>query len=213
MIRGPYESLERSKPKLAPHSDNHEGQGDEYADNQPGCSAPRKCSPKTSGAQPPEISQITKGSSPLGDHLYCCRVKIFIGACVLLTSVAVFASQQEDRAADAVAAAFVQARDAVHLSKLERMGGNTFREKVCKHDLRFASGLILTAQYQTSVPGLLPQVAQRLAVHGDDGYRVTTRFGVGVCAVGQDSSGQTMYSVLIATYESRWNSFLRTFWD
>jgi hypothetical protein len=32
-----------------------------------------------------------------------------------------------------------------------------------------------------------------------------------LCAVGvQDSSGQTMYSVLIATYESLWNSFLST---
>jgi hypothetical protein len=125
--------------------------------------------------------------------------------------MAVFASQQEDRAADSVAAAFVQARDAAHLSKLARMGGNSFREKVCKHDLRFASGVILTAQYQTSDPGHLPKVAQQLAVHPDDGYRVTTRFGVGVCAVGQDPSGKTVYSVLIATYESPWNSFLRFF--
>jgi hypothetical protein len=127
--------------------------------------------------------------------------------------MATFAAQEEDRAANSVAAAFIQARDAVHLSKLERMGGNTFREKVCKHDLRFASGLILTAQYQTSDPGNLPEVAQRLALHGDDGYRVTTRFGVGVCANGQDLSGHPVYSVLIATYESRWNSFLRIFWE
>ena len=92
-------------------------------------------------------------------QLYCYRMKVFtvMGAFVLLTSVAVFASQQEDRAADAAAAAFVQARDAVHLSRLERMGGNTFREKVCKHDLRFASGLILTAQYRTSVPAFYPK--------------------------------------------------------
>jgi hypothetical protein len=146
---------------------------------------------------------------------YCCLMRAFvvIGAFLLLVSMVVFASQQEDGAADSVAAAFVQARDTAHLSKLRRMGENTFREKVCKHDLRFASGVILTAQYQTSDPGHLPDVAQQLAVHSDDGYRVTTRFGVGVCAVGQDPSGKTTYSVLIATYESHWNSFLRIFWE
>ena len=138
---------------------------------------------------------------------------VVIGAFALLASMAVFASQQEDGAADSVAAAFVQARDAAHLSKLGRMGGNTFRENLCKHDLRFASGVILTAQYQTSDPGHLPEVAQQLAVHPDDGYRVTTRFGVGICTAGQDAAGKTMYSVLIATYESRWNSFLRIFWE
>ncbi len=134
-------------------------------------------------------------------------------AFALVASVAVFASQQEDRAADSVAAAFVQARSAAHLSKLERIGGNSFRQKVCKHDLRFASGLILTAQYQTSDPGHLPEAARQIAIHPDDGYRVTARYGIGVCAVGPDSSGQIMYSVLIATYESRWNSFLRIFWE
>jgi hypothetical protein len=139
------------------------------------------------------------------------RAFFVVGAFLLLASMVVFASQQEDGAADSVAAAFVQARDAAHLSKLQRMGENTFREKACKHDLRFASGVILTAQYQTSDPGHLPDVAQQLAVHPDDGYRVTTRFGVGVCAVGQDPSGKTTYSVLIATYESHWNSFLRIF--
>ena len=138
---------------------------------------------------------------------------VVIGALVLLVSMAAFASEQEDRAADSVAAAFVQTRDAAHLSKLGRMGGNTFREKVCKHDLRFASGVILTTQYQTSDPSHVPEAAQQFAVHPDDGYRVTTRFGVGVCAVGQDPSGKTVYSVLIATYESRWNSFLRVFWE
>jgi hypothetical protein len=142
-------------------------------------------------------------------------VKTFaIGAAfIVFASIAVFASQQEDRAADSVAAAFMQPRDAAHLPKLKRMGGNTFREKICKHDLRFASGLILSAQYQTSDPGRLSDAAQRLAVHPDDGYRITTRFGVGVCTVGQDSAGQIMYSVLIATCESRWNSFLRFFWE
>ena len=166
---------------------------------------------------------LTVSISRLGDdeckqdfhHLYCCRMKAFVivAASILLVSIAVFASQQEDTAADSVARAFIQARDAAHLSKLARMGRNTFRGKVCKHDLRFASGLISTAQYQTADLGHLPEVAQRLAVHPDDGYRVTTRFGVGVCVGGQDQSGRTVYSVLIATYESRWNSFLRIFWE
>ena len=155
------------------------------------------------------------GGKAICHQLYCCRMKTFVavGAFVLLASMTVFASQQEDRAADSVAAAFVQARDAAHLSKLGRMDGNAFREKVCKHDLRFASGLILTVQYQTSDPDHLPGVAQRLALRLDDGYRVTTRFGVGACAVGQEPSGKTVYSVLIATYESPWNSFLRFFWE
>jgi len=48
------------------------------------------------------------------------------------------ATDQEDVAADSVAAVFLQARQAAHLSKLERMGRNTFREKVCKKDMRFA---------------------------------------------------------------------------
>jgi hypothetical protein len=139
------------------------------------------------------------------------RALALTGAFVFLAAIAVFASPQEDKAADSVAAAFVQARDTAHLSKLGRIGGNTFHDKVCKHDLRFASGVILTAQYQTSDPGDLPEAAQHLAVHPDDGYRVTTRFGVGVCAVGQGSSDKTTYSVLIATYESRWNSFRRIF--
>ena len=138
---------------------------------------------------------------------------VVIGGFVLLASMAVFASQQEDGAADSVAAAFVQARDVAHLSKLGRMDGNTFREKVCKHDLRFASGVILTAEYQTFDPVHLPEVAQQLAVHPDDGYRVTTRFGVGACVIGQERSGKTVYSVLIATYESPWNSFVRFFWE
>ncbi len=141
------------------------------------------------------------------------RTAAIFAAFILVVSMPVFASQQEDRAADSVATAFMQARDAAHFSKLERMGRNTFREKVCRHDLRFASGVMLTAQYRTTDPGHLPEVAQQLAVHPDDGYRVTTRFGVGVCAVGHDPTGKTVYSILIATYESRWNSFLRIFWE
>lgn len=133
-------------------------------------------------------------------------------AFALVASVAVFGSQHEDRAADSVAAAFAQARNMARLPKLQRISGNTFRPKVCKNDLRFTPGLILTVRYQTSDPGQLSEAARRLAIHSDD-YRATARYGIGVCAVGQDSSGEMMYSVLIATYESRWSSFLRIFWE
>jgi len=48
----------------------------------------------------------------ISQQLYCCRLKTFtvMSAFVLVTSAALFASEQEDRAADAVAAAFVEAR-------------------------------------------------------------------------------------------------------
>jgi hypothetical protein len=132
-------------------------------------------------------------------RLYCCRMKSFVirVALILLAPIAVIASQPEDRAADSVAAAFMQTRAAAQFSKLERIGRNPFREKVCRNDLRFASGLVLTAQYQTVEPSQLPERARELALHRDDGYRVTTRFGVGVCATGHDPSGPVVYSVLI----------------
>lgn len=108
------------------------------------------------------------------------RMLVLIGAFLLVALMAAFASQQEDRVADSVAAAFVQGRDSAHLPRLARMGQNTFREKACGRDLRLASGVILTVQYQTSDPGQLPEAARQLAAHPDDGSRVTTRFGVGV---------------------------------
>jgi hypothetical protein len=130
---------------------------------------------------------------------------------VLFVVLPTAASEQEDTAADAVATAFVQARQAAHLSKLERMGRNTFREKVCKQDMRFSSGLINDVVYKTSEPAHLPAEAQRLATWPDRG-KSAVRFGVGVCLLG-NSSGPTTYSVLIATYESHGTSFWRIFWE
>jgi hypothetical protein len=106
-----------------------------------------------------EFVGVLGSSAEIFHPLCCCCVKIFFlgAAFVLFACIAVFASHQENRAADSVAAAFMQAREAAHLPKLKRMGGNTFREKVCKNDLRFASGLILTAQYQTSTPDVCPK--------------------------------------------------------
>ncbi|MCU1299363.1 MAG: hypothetical protein JWO91_3641, partial [Acidobacteriaceae bacterium] len=112
----------------------------------------------------------------------------------------------------AVAAAFVEARQAAHLPKLARIDRNVFGEKVCKHDLRMPSGLIKDVQYETSDPARLPDTARQLAT-SPNGYKTAARFGVGVCSLGPDSSGKIRYSVLIATYESRWTSFGRIFWD
>jgi hypothetical protein len=123
-----------------------------------------------------------------------------------------FPSKQEDAAADSVAVAFAKARDAAHLTKLERMGRNGFRANVCKNDDRFDSGVIDVVRYQTTEPAQLPDAAQNLALHTDHGDEIAARFGVGTCAAGADSSGRSLYSVIIVTYASRWNSFLR-FWD
>ena len=131
---------------------------------------------------------------------------------VLLVMATVVASGEEDAAADAVGAAFLQARQAAHLTKLERMGRNTFREKVCKKDMRFPSGWINSVEYDSSDPGDLPDSAKRLAMSTDT-YKVASRFGIGVCAVGGTSSGRPKYSVVIALYESRWTSFWRIFWE
>ena len=131
---------------------------------------------------------------------------------ILLVVLSVVASEQEDVAADAVAAAFVQARQAAHLSPLERMGRNPFRDKVCRHDLRFPSGWINDVTYETTDPGLLPESARRLAAWPDAG-KTAARLGLGVCMLRGGSSGRPTYSVLIATYESRWTSFWRIFWE
>jgi hypothetical protein len=131
---------------------------------------------------------------------------------IVLIVLPVAASDPEDAAADAIASAFLQARQAAHLSKLERMGRNTFREKVCKQDRRFASGLITDVFYQTSDPANLPESTQRLARQPDSSV-VASRFGIGVCMLPDVSPGHQKFAVLIALYESRWNSFLRFFWD
>src|ERR1700684_2238215 len=135
---------------------------------------------------------------------------IFSALLIFLIVVATVASDQEDAAADAVATAFLQVRQAAHLSKLERMGRNTFREKVCNQDMRFPSGLIRDVVYQTSDPAQLPESAQRLATASDTS-KTAVRFGLGVCSLNSGSAGQPNYSVVIATYESRAASFWRIF--
>jgi hypothetical protein len=67
---------------------------------------------------------------------------IFPALLIFLIVVPSVASDQEDAAADAVATAFLQVRQAAHLSKLERTGRNTFRQKACNQDMRFPSGWI-----------------------------------------------------------------------
>jgi len=140
------------------------------------------------------------------------RVWLLVLLLVLHLGLPAVASDQEDKAADAVAAAFMQARQAAHLSKLERMDRNPFREKVCKQDMRFASGLIIDVVYQTSDPAQLPESARKLAAWPDSS-KTAARFGVGVCLLSTGPGEQPRFSVLIATYESRWDSFLRFFWD
>jgi hypothetical protein len=142
----------------------------------------------------------------------CMKKLIGCAFLILLVVLPAIATDQEDAAADAVATAFLQTREAAHLSKLERMGRNTFREKVCKQDMRFASGLIRDVLYQTSDPAHIPDSAERLAT-APDTSKTAARFGLGVCALSGSPVGQPKYSVLIATYESRSASFWRIFWD
>ncbi len=78
--------------------------------------------------------------------------------------------------------------------------------------MRFASGLIIDVVYETLDPAHLPESAQKLATWPDTSH-TAARFGVGVCLLKGNSLGQPTYTVLIATYESRWDSFLRFFWD
>ncbi len=145
----------------------------------------------------------------MGTFLRCLACALVVGFGAFCLSIA--ASPQEDAAADAVATAFMNARQAANLPKLERMGRNNFQEKVCKHDLRFPSGLINDVLYETSDPAQLPESAQNLAISPDT-YKTATRFGVGVC-LKPGSPGQPTYSVVIATYESRITSFWRIFWE
>jgi hypothetical protein len=137
---------------------------------------------------------------------------IFSALLIFLIVVSAAASDPEDAVANAVAIAFLQVRQAAHLSKLERMGKNTFRGKVCNKDMRFPSGWINDVVYETSDPAHLPESAQRLATWPDSS-KVTARFGLGVCLLSSSSLGQPKYSVLIATYESRRASLWRIFWE
>jgi hypothetical protein len=131
---------------------------------------------------------------------------------IFLALLPIAASSQEDAAADAVATAFLQARQAAHLSKLERMGRNTFRQKVCSQDMRLPSGWINDVAYETFDPADLPELAKRLA-RTPPSYKIASRFGIGVCMVNGVSPGSPKFSVLIALYEPRWTSFRRIFWE
>lgn len=134
-------------------------------------------------------------------------------AFALVTVAIAFAANPKDVAADAVAKAFTSARLAAHLPPLSRMGRNKFGEKVCQHDFRMPSGNIDLVSYETSDPSQLPETAQKLALRSDDGYRKAVRYGVGICALTTAAGGSARFSVLIATYESRWESFVRIFWE
>jgi hypothetical protein len=151
--------------------------------------------------------------SPLFLYDSCMRKygSVLIFAVVMV--VIALAANPQDVAADAVAKAFESARLAAHLPTLSRMGRNTFGDKVCRHDFRMPSGIIDLVRYETSDPSQLPEAAQKLAVEPDDGYRKPVRYGIGVCVLATSASGSPAFSVLIATYESRWESFVRIFWE
>jgi len=139
-------------------------------------------------------------------------VLVFAVVAVVAVVIALAANAQ-DVAADAVAKAFTRIRLAAHLPPFSRMGRNTFGDKVCQHDFRMPSGNIDLVRYETSNPSQLPEAAQKLAIRPDDGYRKAVRYGIGVCALTTSASGSPRFSVLIATYESRWKSFVRIFWE
>ena len=131
---------------------------------------------------------------------------------VVAVVIAVAANPQ-DVAADAVARAFTSTRLAAHLPPFSRMGRNTFGDKVCQHDFRMPSGNIGLVRYETLDPLHLPEAAQKLAIRPDDGYRKAVRYGIGVCALAASAGGSPRFSILLATYESRWESFVRIFWE
>jgi hypothetical protein len=138
-----------------------------------------------------------------------CSVLVF----TLVVVIIAFAANSQDVAADAVAKAFASTRLGAHLPPLSRMGRNTFADKVCHHDFRMPSGDIDLVRYETSDPSELPEPAQKLAIRPDDGYRKAVRYGIGVCVLDTAAGGSPKFSVLIATYESRWENFVRIFWE
>lgn len=137
------------------------------------------------------------------------QAKIVLVVAIVFLLLPVAASNQEDAATDAVASAFLQAREAAHLSKISRIGKNAFR-KQARGDLHFPTELILDVIYRTTDPSTLPESARQLAVRPDSN-RITARFAVGVCVVQNSPATPPQYSVVIATYESRWTSFWRRF--
>jgi hypothetical protein len=124
----------------------------------------------------------------------------------------VFASDAEDVAADTVATAFQNARAALNLPKLERMGRNRLRTQACENDRRFGSGNVDVLFYQTPNPAQLPETSQQI-VSGRGGSGTPFRFAVGVCVLKSAPGSPTTYSIVIATYMNRWDSFWSYFWD
>jgi hypothetical protein len=148
-------------------------------------------------------------NSGVNCHLKRTAFALLIG---VLGSLIAGASKPDDTGADSVTTSFLAARQAAHLPKMSRIDRNVFGEKVCNHDLRMPAGLIKDVQYETTDPTLLPAPARQLAT-SPDADKIAERFGVGVCSLSADSSGKIRYLVLIATYESRWTSFWRIFWE
>jgi hypothetical protein len=111
------------------------------------------------------------------------RIAFFVlMLCIGPLCVPQVASQQEDAAADSVATAFMNIRNAAHLPKPRRMGGNTLRKQACSRDLRFPSGFIKDVIYETADPNQLPESARQLAVAPDSG-KTAARLGIGVCSI------------------------------
>jgi hypothetical protein len=138
-----------------------------------------------------------------------CSVLLFLVGVVVIA----LAANPQDVAADAVAKTFINTRRAAHLPPLSRMGRNTFGDKVCQRDLRMPSGNIGLVRFETSDPSQLPETARKLAIRPDDGKRKAVRYGIGVCLLATAAGDSPRFSVLIATYESRWESFVRIFWE
>ena len=108
------------------------------------------------------ISERNGDFTPVITSFYNCimdgrlKASIAVSLAFMIPLVAV-ASQQDDKAADAVSSAFIEARQAAHLSKLDRIERNRFRKQVCKHDHRMPSGLITDVRYETVDPAHLPR--------------------------------------------------------
>jgi hypothetical protein len=162
------------------------------------------------------VRTIRGFSSPKCAAFYRLHMRKFWSVLVFaaaLESIALAANPQ-DVVADTVANAFADVRIAAHLPALSRMGRNAFGDKVCKHDLRMPSGLIDLAQYETSNPSQFPEAARRLAIwKNSEGSRKATRYGVGVCTLAALADGNPRFAVVIALYESPWDSFVRIFWE
>jgi hypothetical protein len=145
-----------------------------------------------------------------------CTAILCAVACILpaQTSSSRPSPNPQDVAADVIAKAFTDTRLAAQLPPLSRMGRNIFGDKVCRDDNRMPSAFIDWAKYETSDPLQLPEAAQRLAKwQNGKGSRKAVRYGVGVCSLVTSAGANARFAVVIAIYESRWESFVRIFWE